>query len=406
MTTQEIIQHLAERRQRVLDGKVNCIPSPFPRFSRDFVGIEKKKYYCITANTKIGKTQIANYIFVYHAIMYAYEHPEQVRVKIYYYNLEEDEENIKLRFMSYLLYKFSKGQTRLSLMDLTSTRQDKPLDITILNTLSEQEPYKSILAFYDQCIEFRTERHPTGIHKSIESYLAEHGTVYYKDQVVTDFDTKEKRTIKTFDRYEPDDPDEYFIPIIDHAGLLSTEAGAETTKKAMDLLSTYLVKDRNRYKISPVLVVQQAADVESTENFKLKKLRPTANGLGDSKTIGRDFDIMLGLFSPFRHEIKEYMQYDITRFRNNIRFMEVIINRGGEQNGLCPLYFDGCTNFFAELPLPDNPAINNYYQLLQSYKKVNLLIKKPKSVWQKLLQSWVTRAMAKRLQPSLTPMEQ
>ena len=63
---------------------------------------------------------------------------------------------------------------------------------------------------------------------------------------------------------------------------------------------------------------------------------------------------MLGLFSPARHDLREYMKYDITLFRDNIRFLEVVLNRNGASNSICPLYFDGKISYFEELPLPQN----------------------------------------------------
>lgn len=363
MTYENILAALERRRNNILMGKVNCIPSPFARFNDDFVGIERGKITIITANTKVGKTQLANYLFVYNALFYAFQNPDKVRLKIMYFNLEENEENITLRFISHLLYKFSKGHYRIGTKDLKSTKANKPLSEQVLEVLRE-EPYKSVLEFYDKVVEFRTERHPTGIKKAIEGYCLEHGTVHRKNMQILNKETGELENVEAFDYYEPDDPDLYFIPIIDHMGLLNSESGL-SLKGTMDLMSAYLVKLRNRYYISPVEVIQQAADVESTENFKMKKLRPTANGLGDSKTIGRDCDLMIGLFSPFRHELSSYLNYDITKFRNHIRFMEVIINREGEQNGICPLYFDGLTNTFRELPLPNDPTIQQYYNTIE-----------------------------------------
>lgn len=47
------IQRLRDRRQRVLDGKYNCIPFPFSRFKKLFPGLEQEKFLVITANQKI-----------------------------------------------------------------------------------------------------------------------------------------------------------------------------------------------------------------------------------------------------------------------------------------------------------------------------------------------------------------
>ena len=49
---ERVLQNLKDRRQRILEGKLNCIPSPFTRFSEDFIGIEQSCYYTITSFTK------------------------------------------------------------------------------------------------------------------------------------------------------------------------------------------------------------------------------------------------------------------------------------------------------------------------------------------------------------------
>ena len=46
---ERVIENLNVRRQRILDGQLNC---PFKRFSDDFIGIEQSCYYTITSFTK------------------------------------------------------------------------------------------------------------------------------------------------------------------------------------------------------------------------------------------------------------------------------------------------------------------------------------------------------------------
>lgn len=43
---------LIDRRERLLSGKINCIPWQLPRFELQLPGIEQGKYYLITANSK------------------------------------------------------------------------------------------------------------------------------------------------------------------------------------------------------------------------------------------------------------------------------------------------------------------------------------------------------------------
>lgn len=47
------IERLKQRRQRVIEGKYNCIPFPFPRFKSLFPGVEQEKFIVITANQKV-----------------------------------------------------------------------------------------------------------------------------------------------------------------------------------------------------------------------------------------------------------------------------------------------------------------------------------------------------------------
>ena len=42
---------LVERRDRILSGKINCIPFGLPSFEEELPGIEQGKYYNVTANS-------------------------------------------------------------------------------------------------------------------------------------------------------------------------------------------------------------------------------------------------------------------------------------------------------------------------------------------------------------------
>lgn len=378
--TERTLSYLQERKDKISNGGINSIPSPFQRFSSDFIGVEQGKYVCVTASTKGAKTQFASYMFIYTPLLYAYEHPDQVRVRVFYYPLEETPEDIMKRFMSHLLYKLSKGRIRVSVTDLQSSRNDMPVDQSILDTL-KQEEYMKILKYFEEHIQFSTSRNPTGVYNEVKRYMEENGTVHTRKQKIKD-DFGNTKEIDAFDYYEPNDPGEYVIVFCDHASLIQIERGM-TLKQSVDKLSEYFVILRNRYNVTPVLVQQQAFSQESLENYKEKRLRPDSQGLADSKYSARDCNVLLGLFSPFRFELKEYLGYDIAKFRDNIRFLEVILNRGGVAGGIVALFFDGAVCDFVELPLPDNKnALDKVYSYLQTirnpFKKasVSMFIKK------------------------------
>lgn len=367
------LKHIKARREKVLKGGVNCIPSPFKRFRKDFVGIEQKKYYLITAHEKSGKTQIFSYLFLYTALDYAYKHPDKVRLKVFYYPLEEDEQSIVLRYMSYLLYTLSKKTIRISPADLESTNEEHVLSEDILKLLQTEE-YRKRFEFFEKCVEFMDSTNPSGVWFDLNSYAESHGKSIYKEEEYQNRDTGEMKTRKKFDHYEADDPDEYVLVAVDHVSLLSQERN-KTLRETINKLSEYMVTLRNKFNYTPVIIQQQSTETADLEAFKANKIRPTTAGLSDSKYTARDCNTMLGIVNPFKFEIPTYLKYNIERFQDNIRFLEVVIQRGGIAKGICALFFDGATCFFNQLPESNELGkINKYYDYLAKMRELPILV--------------------------------
>lgn len=307
-----------------------------------------------------GKTQITDDLFVYNVARQLLDNKLNIRVKIFYFTLEMTKEEKMLSVFSNILY--IKEGIRLSPTELRSTNRDKPLSQEVLNILAKHKDYFNKI---EEIVEFIDDvRVPFGIFTLVRNYMEENGTTHYR---TVKFGDQERRVR---DYYEPNDPDLYVLTIIDHIGLISTET---RDKKKLDLYesisvlsSDYLIKLRNNYNVIPVVVQQQASAQESVENKKANKLKPSLDGLGDNKTTQRDANVILGLFSPFRHEIPEYLGYDVRKFRDRIRFLEIIGGREGGAGTVTPLYFDGAVNFFAELPDPnDDVSMNKVYNIIK-----------------------------------------
>lgn len=384
------LESLYNRRQRVLDGKPNCILSPFVRFRNDFLGLEQSTYITITSFTKGGKSQFASYTFIYKPLMYCYYTKADVDVKVLYFPLEETAERIMQRFICWLLYDFTKGKIRISPKELRSTI--KPVSKEILDFIASEE-IQDILKFFEERIIFPNEApNPTGIYKYCKQYAEDNGTVYYKKGKYKDeFGTILEKDV--FDRYEPNNPNVYTIVMIDTINLIDTERGLNL-KQSMDKLSEYLAKYlRNRYGFSPLVIQQQTFEQEGNEAFKLGKVRPSVAGLGDSKYTSRDSNIVLGLFSPMRFGFESYLGYNVTKLKDNLRFLEVCVNRDGEMGGICPLFFDGAVCDFQELPLPtDKVGIDRVYAYVEQLReKSNQVFFLPSSNSKKNSQSVLPR---------------
>lgn len=365
---ERVLNNLKDRRQRILDGKVNCIPSKFERFRNDFIGIEQSCYYTVTSFTKGAKSQFTSDVFIFEPLMYCYNNRDHsdVALKVLYFPLEETEDRITERFMSWLIYRYTQGRLRICPRDLRSTTAAVPQEALDILELPE---IVDILDYFEECVTIANEAgNPTGIYKYCVKYAEEHGTVHYK-KITTRDEFGNPKELNTFERYEQDNPNEYRLIIIDTINLIDTERGM-TVKQSMDKLSEYLAKYlRNRYHFSPVVIQQQAFDQESNDSFKLGRIRPSVAGLGDSKYTSRDSNVVLGLFSPFRFGLADCEGYNIKKMKDHFRLLEIIVNRDGEMGGLCPLFFDGATCRFSELPRPeDRLAMERVYSYIDSLK--------------------------------------
>ena len=364
---EKTLESMQAKRQRILNGYINCIPSPFKRFSNDFIGIEQSTYYTVTSFTKGGKSQFTSNVFIYQPILYAYYHPEKkVSIKILYFPLEETPERIVQRFMSYLYYK--KTGKRVSPRELRSTQQALPQEVI---DFFKKDENKKVLDYFESCINFYEDANPTGIYKTCKKYAVEHGKILTKKYTKKD-EFGNDVEYETYAGYIPDNPDEYRIVVIDTINLLDSEKGGNL-KMAVDKMSEYLAKYlRNKYFFSPVVIQQQNFETENNDAFKMGRIRPSIVGLGDSKYTGRDSNVVLGLFSPLRFGLTEYFGYDIKRFRDNIRFLEVCVNRDGELGGMTALFFDGAVCEFLELPPPtDTEGLRKVYEYIDKLREKN-----------------------------------
>lgn len=362
-----VFESLVARRDNIEKGGVNCIPLPFERFRSEVPGIEQGQYVVLTASTKIGKTQLASYIYLYSVLEYAFQNPDKCSVHIIYFALEESPQRVIERYMSHLLYQLD--GMRIAPADLRSTSIDYPVPQEALDLL-KTKPYQDRLNFFRECVQFETEEtNSTGIRNVCIDYAKKVGTM--KTHTIVSKSDPDKK-IEVFDSYVPNDPNHYKIVIVDHMSLIDTERGYRL-KDSMDKLSEYFVKYlRNRFGYTCVAIQQQAFDGEGLEAIKQKRLMPTVASLSDTKYTSRDADLVIGLFSPDKFGIPNWLGYDITRLRGYARFMQVIANRNGEVGGVCPLFFDGAVCDFKELPKTDGQHENELAKAyLEAENRIN-----------------------------------
>jgi hypothetical protein len=228
------------------------------------------------------KTQIADWLFLYNTIQQVIDKKLNIKLKIFYFSLEMAKEEKMLAAFSNILY--IKEGIRIAPKDLRSTKADTVLSEEYLKLISKYEPY---FAKIEEIVEFIDDiRNPTGIYKFVREYAYANGKQHKK---TIDMNGS---PVEIDDYYEPNDPEEYVMIIIDHISLITTETqgGVQMSlhQSIVKLSSDYLIKLRNKYGYIPVVIQQQASAQESVENMKVGRLKPTMDGLGDCKLTQRD----------------------------------------------------------------------------------------------------------------------
>ena len=359
---QEIQLENKLRRQRVLDGKYNCLPFPFERFRKIYPGVEQGKYLIITANQKVGKSKLADYLFIYEPLFYMMDHPE-LKVKVLYFSLEMSAKEKYNEFLCHLLSRLDNKH-----VDTRRLRSvDEPCDPEIFELLETERYQKYIKAFENMVIFNDTDKNPTGINKRCREYAFEHGHMNFRTIKVTNELTGELEDRQIVDPVKPyiqDDEEEYRIIILDNAANLAQEKGCKDERETINKMSKHGITLKKQLNYIFVFIQHQAQAQEGIENIKLDMMIPTAAGLGNNKETSRDLNAMIGLFNPAKFGKKEYLDYNIKRLKNCVRFLNVIEDRDyGAAGFICPLFFDGATSTFKELPPASETAqLEKFYR--------------------------------------------
>lgn len=338
------IKHNKKLRE---EGKYIGLPVPFPRMKVKFPYITKGRYGIVTAGSKIGKTQLADFLFLYWPFIFQRELNTNLKFKIKYFSLEMSKEDKIKASISFLLF-YYKGI--VASPDKFSSQYDNYiLEDSLLKELEDLQPI--IDEFLENVEIIDNIRNGYGIYKYCVDYAEQNGIYTYKT-IDWKEDNGEIVPKEVVDQYVPNNPDEVVIVITDHLSLIFPEKG-QTLHEAMGHFSSNrCLKLRDRFKMLVINVQQQAQAQEGVENKKANMLLPSHNGLADNKLTGRDVDFMFGLFSPSRFNFKEHEGYDITKLRDNYREFITVLNRRGPSIST-DLYFNGEMNYFKELPKPE-----------------------------------------------------
>ena len=359
MSFRSVIAEIEQNRQNHQEGYFNCIPfMGMERLEKYLPGVEQDTYYLLTANSGVGKSKLARYLFIHNPYQYLQAHPDtDIKLTIKYFSLEESKKKVILSEIS--RYLFTKYNISISIKQLQSRGRYNTISTDILEKIKEAEQY--VEGFLEVVDIIDSIRNPTGIYKYMRDFALTIGRYYDKDGVELSQQEHDDITLgrgeayKKISFYRKYHPKHYVIVLTDHIGLLETEDGLSQWETIGLFSSKYCLRFRDKFGFSPVNVQQQASDKEKlqfTHSGKSieEKLEPSLDGLGDNKTTQRDANVVLGLFAPDRYGITSHIGYDVGFFKDRYRSMSILKDRDGTANKRLPLFFNGASDFFKELP--------------------------------------------------------
>lgn len=359
-------QEIFNNSKRIEDGLVNFIPFGLERFEEYVPGLQKKNYVIITANSGIGKTKVAKCLYVIRPVDFILSHPALgIRLKIFYFCLEESKERFIQSIYAYKLYERYGIRVPIKTL-LAVNRRALPRDVREkLDSLDEyMERFEDIVEVVDHI------RYPYGIYSHVEQYMEQNGTWTMKTVPYYDKDKKEWRNNEVHDFYTPTHADHYVEVVTDHVAKLYQPKGISLHETIGTFSSKYCCELRDKYQNSILNIQQQAADQEKkqftyTGQSIITKLEPSLDGLGDNKMTQRDADEIIGVFAPTRYEIPEHRKYLITTLEDNYRSLIQLKARDGQPNTRIGVYFDGAVNHIEELPPAKDMTAEKYEYYLQ-----------------------------------------
>ena len=369
------LEELKQIKQEKDSGKIFCIPfENYPKLCTSIPGVVPGMIQMVTAGSGVGKTQVTKALYVREPLEYALKH--NINLKIFYFALEESEQE----FIDTMICNFISSRCNIS-MDLLTLQgyREKSLDDDLMKLIETH--IDDVEKLLDKVEIIDSVYNPTGIYKYLRDYADKNGTHHFEEREFIKkklgpdgkkFTVKEKTQV--YSHYEPNDPNEFTIVVVDHMSLLTPEKIKNTNNmmnqhQTMAHWSTnYALKQITKHWNWAVVNVIQQEQSGEREQFTLKgdsiqkKTEPSLAGFANNKEIQRDAKVIIGVYSPDRYGFDDYHSYDIRRFRDCFRAMKVLKNRFGPPNKYHHFLFDGATNRFKELPRSqDIDKLEPYY---------------------------------------------
>lgn len=335
---------LKNRIKDGIDGAYEGLSNGFKRLNNFIFGVQKACYTLIGGDSGTYKTTLLDFI-ISSAIEDAIAQGKKINV--FYYSFEIDALTKKCNWLSRAVankygkiippQKIKGLRTKDNIEEMSLTEEEQEL---VDSCIPEVEEMFSRINFVFEPI------NPTGIRNELFKHFESRGKLIHQPYIDENGNPKQRII-----GYAPNDPDEITIAAIDHLALMKDERGFDT-KQNIDKMSEYSIFLRNVFKLS-IFYLQQFNDgLSSVERSKFKgvDLSPQKSDFKDSRNPYTDADVVIGLMSPFKLDMKTSLGYDIEILKRKMVVLKIIKNRLADDNIAIPIYVKPEIGSFIELP--------------------------------------------------------
>lgn len=339
--------------KRGMDGMNEGMDNGLKTINTYIHGTHRGRYILIGADSGVGKTTLADFMYMYS--LWRAAKLKGVKLYIKYFSFEISATEKKAKWVC----QWIKALYKLDLStDYVMGR--------IPGLLLSSEHLRLVMRAYGVVEEVLRDvtiidhmLHPTGmLNKLIEDHYEKIGTVV-RDAPKGD---RKKGMIRSF---KPNDPSAWTVCIVDHLALINVEGGATTTKQIMDRWSMYSVQLRNIFNTSLIQIQQFSTNMMSAYREQKKSevaISPQRLDFGDSSYTYRDADLVFGLVKPVQYDLKTFHGYHLEDLGQYFIALFLMKNRYGPADRAFYLFMNPLAGMFYDMPKdPHNPVSMKFY---------------------------------------------
>ena len=389
--------------QASMKGEVTHIPNPLGKRVDAVFKLMPARYCLIQAGTGMGKTSLADFLYVLSPYDY-FRGVDDIHWECIYFSLERKEKFKHAKWLSWFMKKEhelqipaddlmgfgehpvnEKGYEFIRTYDETMSdllshihMYDGKINSKFIEGILQRRAYDLGIYFYSDDKFLYCSDKTVYVEAFVDKNLVEVTKAGNRPYIEYEYKGSMYKIYQNDHKYFLHNPRTFVFIVVDGINLLGD-------KDKMDAISKVLATSRDRFDFSPVVVNQQNRAMGDIQRLKLHK-QDMGPQIGDgfkSSQMGFDADLIIGLFDPLEYKALnnrgEFLGYSIKADPPNpsmlhpkgfsrFRSMHMLKNNFGIAGGVFGLRFTGESNHFELLPKPDDPELIDIYSEIREGK--------------------------------------